>query len=80
MWADDNIERNITSSDVEFLAGDELEDKTTRGKTTRKKIPENTRSLIDKARHALMTPDLSGVQPDGDVDMIMGDIMLVLIK
>lgn len=77
IWADDNIERNITSSDIEFLEGED-EEKKSISKTTRKKKdkPENSRTSIDKAKHALTASDLSsGLQADGDVDM--NDIMLV---
>lgn len=77
-----NLERNITSSDVEYLTGRDGE-KEGDGKVSKKtrKIkdkPEHhdTRSFIDKARQ--MTPERSGVMVDGDVDM--SDIMLVFIK
>ena len=81
MRADDNnVEQNITSSDVEFLEGEDKE-KMSYGKTIRKTkgagFQENTCDFIDKARHALTTSklDLSGLQDDGDVDM--NNIMLV---
>jgi hypothetical protein len=69
MQADNIIERNITSSDVEFLEGKD-EEKKNDGKVTRKvkDKPENTRVLIDKARHMLMTSDLSGLQADVEMN------------
>jgi hypothetical protein len=69
MQADNIIERNITSSDVEFLEGED-EEKKNKGKVTRKAKdkPENTRILIDKARHMLTTSDLSGLQADVEMN------------
>ena len=81
MRADDNnVERNIMSSNVEFLEGEDKE-KTSYGKTIRKVkgagSQENTHDFIDKARHVLTMPtsDLSGLQDDGNVNM--NNIMLV---
>jgi hypothetical protein len=69
MHADNIIERNITSSDVEFLEGED-EDKKNNDKGTRKAKdkPENSRVLIDKARHMLTTSDLSGLQADVEMN------------
>lgn len=77
MQADNIVERNITSSDVEFLEGED-EEKKDNGKATRKgkdkpekgkDKPENTRVLIDKARHMLTTSDLSESGLQADVEM-----------
>ena len=73
MWADGDIERNITSSDVEFLEGEDSKEKDD-AKTSRKvgkdKLPvESARASSDNARHVLTTPDLSGLLHDEDVDM-----------
>ena len=67
--ANNVIERNITSSDVEFLEGED-EEKKNNGKVTRKAKdkPENTRVLIDKARDLLTTSDLSGLQADVEMN------------
>ena len=70
--ADEIIERNITSSDVEFLEGEDEEKKSNHPieKVTRKAKdkPENTRVLIDKAKNSLMTSDLSGLQVDVEMN------------
>ena len=70
--ADKIIERNITSSDVEFLEGEDEEKKSNHPieKVTRKAKdkPENTRVLIDKAKNLLMTSDLSGLQVDVEMN------------
>jgi hypothetical protein len=64
--ADDYIERNITSSDVEFLLeGSDVEKK----HTNTRKIKTNL-----KPQSASMTTDLSGLK---DCDVDMNDIMLV---
>ena len=78
MWADDDIERSITSSDVEFLEGEDSKKKSNT-KTSRKikDKPESTRASIDNARRALATPDLSGLKRKADDDD-MNDIMSVL--
>lgn len=68
MWADDEIERNITSSDVEFLEGEDNKEKTTRKEV--KKKPASVSASFNNARHVLTTPDLS-------VDVDMNDIMSV---
>lgn len=75
--ADDILDRNITSSDVEYLEGRDLEKKSS-GKTTRKikDKPESTRVSIDNARHMLTASDLSGFQADCDIDM--NEIALVI--
>jgi hypothetical protein len=79
MWADDDIEQNITSSDVEFLEG---EDSKIKGNVkTSKKIkdrPESTHVSIDNARHVLVTPDLSGLKRKAAADDDMNEIMSVL--
>lgn len=76
MWADDYyIERNITSSDVEFLEGNDGEKESNGKKKGKMSKPEKRTSVVDKARPLLTIPDLSGLQDDGDVDM--NDIMLV---
>jgi hypothetical protein len=52
--ADGGVERNITSSDIEFLEGEEGE---VLGKVKTKKMkakPESTRMSIDNARRALV--------------------------
>ena len=68
MPADNIIERNITSSDVEYLVGED-EEKKNDGKVRKAKDkPENTRVLIDKARHMLTTSDLSGLQADVEMN------------
>ena len=80
MWTDDDIERNITSSDVEFLEGEDLKKKGN-AKTSRKikdKL-QSTRASIDNARHVLVTPDLSSLKRKADDDDDdMNDIMSVL--
>jgi hypothetical protein len=79
MWADDDLERNITSSDVEFLEGEDLKKKSI-VKTSRKikDKPESSRASIDNARHVLATSDLSGLKRKADDDDDMNDIMSVL--
>jgi len=80
MWADDDIERNITSSDVEFLEGEDLKKKSN-VKTLRKikDKPESSHASIDNARHVLATPDLSGLKRKADEDDDdMNNIMSVL--
>jgi hypothetical protein len=79
MWTEDDIERNITSSDVEFLEGEDLKKKGN-AKTSRKikDKPQSTRASIDNARHVLATPDLSGLKRKADDDDDMNDIMSVL--
>ena len=68
MWADDDIERNITSSDVEFLEGGEISDKTSKEK--------DKPASVDKGNTT--PPDLSGIgHRDKDVDMHDSDIMSV---
>jgi hypothetical protein len=76
MWADDDIERNVTSSDVEFLEGEDLKKKSN-VKTSRKikDKPESSRASIDNARHVLATSDLSGLKRKADDDM--NDIITV---
>jgi hypothetical protein len=72
-----DIERNITSSNVEFLQGrDEDEDLECIATRKIKGKPEST-----SVEHVL-TSDLSGLQTDIDYDhdVDMNDIMLVLIK
>ena len=80
MWADDDIERNITSSDVEFLEGEDLKKKSN-VKTSRKikDKPESSCASIDNARHVLATLDLSGLKHKADEDDDdMNNIMPVL--
>jgi hypothetical protein len=69
-WTDDDIERNITSSDVEFLEGTDMTDATT---SKEKDKPET----VNKEK---TTPERSGVEhkADSDVDMQDSDIMSVL--
>ena len=51
MWADDNyIERNITSSDVEFLEGNDGEKESNGKKKGKMSKPEKRTSVVDKAR------------------------------
>jgi hypothetical protein len=61
---DDDIERNITSSDVEFLEGEDKDDMSD-AKTSKKDKPEKTRASI---HNALTTPNLSGLEHT-DVNM-----------
>ena len=77
----DDIERNITSSDVEFLEGHEEEDSGKKNKaTTGMVIKDKPESITDNAiDNALTTSDLSGLQNDAseDVEMNDADIMSV---
>jgi hypothetical protein len=76
MWTDDDIERNITSSDVEFLEGkDSKKENNATSLRKGKDKPESARASFDNARHGLTTPDLTGLHEDDDVDM--NDIMSV---
>jgi hypothetical protein len=71
------IERNITSSDVEFLQGrdeDEDLDCVATRRTWIKGKPDSSQASVEH----VFTSDLSGLQTDNDVDM--NGIMLVLIK
>ena len=76
--ANDDIERNITSSDVEFLEGRDVDEDLEIAATRRivKGKPESPQAFSN-VEHVL-TSDLSGLQTDFDVDM--NEIMLVLIK
>ena len=67
--ADNGIEQNITSSDIDFLEGDDISDA--------KKDKTEKHASVDKTR---TTPDLSGLErkDDSDVDMLDSDIMSVL--
>jgi hypothetical protein len=73
MWADDDIERNITSSDIEFLEGED--EKEGNARTSKKKDkPESTRTAIENAKNVfkLTTSDLSGLEHEAaseDVNM-----------
>lgn len=79
MWADDDtIERNITSSDVEFLTGEDVE-KVSKG-TTKKDKQESNRvhAFVDNAKHVLTTPDLSGFEGGADSeDVVMNDMSVL---
>ena len=89
LWADDSniLERNITSSDVEFLEGRDFKENSS-AKTSRKikdKLENAHASIDSNARHVpvltLTTPDLSGLKHKADcdnVDMNDSDIMSVL--
>lgn len=79
MLADDSddIERNITSSDVDFLEGEDAEpedvDEKTNTKTSKTKDkPESAHVSVDN----LTIPDLSSLEHD--VDMNNSDIMSVI--
>ena len=80
MWTDDRIERNITSSDVEFLEGEDFNE----GSDVLK-IKDKPRASIN---NTLATPDLPGFEhkadqlptADHDDDIYMDDIMSVLNK
>jgi hypothetical protein len=76
--ADYDKERNITSSDVEFLEGRDVE-KENNVKTTwgGKDKPESTPSRASSIEHVSMSSDLSGFQA-ADCDADMNDIMLVM--
>jgi hypothetical protein len=74
MWADDDIERNITSSDVEFLEGKDS-NKKSNAKTLGKVKDKPESEPFNNAGHVLTTPDLTGLIHDDDVDM--SDIMSV---
>lgn len=77
MWADTNdIERNITSSDVEFLEGGDSQKKsdTMMSKKVEDK-QESAHAPFDSASHVLTTSDLSGVIHSEDVEM--NDVMSV---
>ena len=67
--ADNNIEQNITSSDIDFLEGDDISDA--------KKDKTEKHVSVGKTRTTL---DLSGLEckDDSDVDMLDSDIMSVL--
>ena len=70
MCADDEIERNITSSDVKFLEGDDSKEKSNAKKMRKvKDKPESADVSFNKTRHVLTTSlDLSaGLIRDGDV-------------
>ena len=73
MCADDDIERNITSSDVEFLEGDNSKDKSNAKKTRKvnsKDKPESADVPFNNTRHVLKTSDLSAsLIHNDDVDM-----------
>lgn len=73
------LERNITSSDVEFLEGeDSVKEKKVKTFESLKIKDKPEGSRVDNARHVLATPDLPGLKhKDSDVDM-MSDIMSVL--
>jgi hypothetical protein len=76
MWADDldDIERNITSSNVEFLEGRDSDSKKKSNATLRKvkDKPESASASFDNTRHS---PDVPGLIHDHDDDM--NDIMSV---
>jgi hypothetical protein len=84
MWADDYIERNITSSDVEFLEGEDFNEESDVSKKIKDK-PESPRASIN---NTLATPDLPGLgnkadqlpTADHDDDIYMDDVMSVLNK
>jgi hypothetical protein len=71
MCADDDIERNITSSDVEFLEGDDSKEKSNAKKTRKVNSKDSADVSFNNTRHVLTTSDLSGASliHDGDVDM-----------
>ena len=69
MWTDDDIERNITSSDVEFLEGEDHKEKTTKKEVKNK--PASVSASFNNARHVLTTPDLSADHLDVDMNDIM---------
>jgi len=74
--ADDDLERNITSSDVEFLEGEDLKG-SSKVKASRKikDKPESTRMSIDNTRRTLVNMGLSSTkrktQDHGDTNEIM---------
>jgi hypothetical protein len=76
MWADDDIERNITSSDVEFLTGEDVE-KVSNG-TTKKDKQESNHAFVDNAKHVLTTPDLSGFEGGANSEDVVTNDMSVL--
>jgi hypothetical protein len=71
MWPDDldDLERNITSSDVEFLTGEEEEK--SKAKSSKDK-PEGTRASIN----AKATSDLSGFEHKADIVMDDSDTIM----
>ena len=73
MCADDDIEQNITSSNVKFLEGDDSKDKSNAKKTRKvnsKDKPESADVPFNNTRHVLKTSDLSAsLIHDDDVDM-----------
>ena len=87
MWADDYIERNITSSDVEFLEGQDFNEGSDVSMKLAKDKPASPRASAS-INNTLTTPDLSGLKhkadqlptADHDDDIYMDDIMSVLNK
>ena len=75
--ADDKLEQNITSSDVEFLEGEDLKSSKVKTSINIKDKPESTRTSIDNMRCTLAQAnmDLSSVkrktQDHGDTNEIM---------
>ena len=80
MWADDGIEWDITSSNVEFLEGESLniEREGTNAKTSKDKRESARASVM--VDNILTTPDLPNLEHkgDSDIDMNDSDIMSVL--
>ena len=81
MWTDDNLEQNITSSDIDFLEGEDEEENSNAKISKKKDKPaESAHVSVDNTKHALTTPDLSGLEHKADSDVVMNnvDIMSVL--
>jgi len=75
MQANDDIERNITSSDVEFLEGNDSKENSNTTSKTMRKVKDKTESAHAPFDNALTTPDLPGtLATHDDVDIMMDDI------
>jgi hypothetical protein len=79
MLTDYNLERNITSSDVDFLEGEDEEKKSNAKVPKKKNKPENAHVSVDNAKHVLTTPDLSGLEHKADSDVVMNDVDIMSV-
>ena len=79
MWTDYNLERNITSSDVDFLEGED-EEKKSNAKVSKKNKPENAHVSVDNAKHVLTTTDLSSLEHKANSDVVMNDVDIMSVQ